>query len=167
MVDNDEVESVEESATARQRHDEAGLLLVGRGLLEGLIAGALLGVILLLLMGLLDVADNPADVFQGGALAVAIGSGAFAAMVGAPLGLAGGVLALGVLGLVARWQRDTWTTARAAWLAPALAVGVATTVAGVIDGWWWLLVAAPLATALTAWRVRRAVTRYATDSVVT
>lgn len=155
------------TTTAQQRRDEAGLLLVGRGLLEGLVVGALLGPAVLLLMGLLEVADNPADVFQGGDLAVAIGSGSFAAMVAAPLGLAGGVLALAVLGLVARWQRDTWTTARAAWLAPALAVGVATTLAGVVDDWWWFYVAAPPATALTAWRVRRAVTRYATDSAAT
>jgi len=90
-----------------------------------------------------------------------------AAMIGAPLGLVGAVLALTSLRVVA-WssRRPDWTVSSAVWLAPAVTVRLATAALALVMAWWTqflvveLSAAAVAAAPLTAWRVCRAVEQY-------
>ncbi|WP_380164788.1 hypothetical protein [Jannaschia sp. R86511] len=154
------------TSTAQQRRDEAGLRLVGRGLLESLVAGMAIGPIVVLLMLLIFYAADLADIFRNGNLGQAAAYGFFALVIATPVGLAGGVLALVVLGVVTRYRASDWATSRTAWLAPAVTVGVATVISGVLSGLWWFYLAAAPAAAITAWRGQRAVTRYANATAV-
>ena len=149
------------TTTARQRRHEAVRLLVGRGLLEGLVAGAAMGPFVLVLSGVVGFAADPSSGLSAGDLPDVVVISLVAAIWAAPFGLAGGVLALVAAGVVARWTHDGWTTSPAAWLAPAVVVGGATAVAGVVVGLWVFCLAAVPAAAIAAWRVRRAVARYA------
>lgn len=142
-----------------QQRTEAGLRLVGRALLEGTAAGAALGAGVVLVPGLVALVAVPGPE-PAADLGYVVLAGAVAAAVGTGLGLAGAVLALVVLGVVARLDPDGWTKRRLAWVVPAGAVATATAGLGLATGVGWFLGAAPLAGAVTAWRGRRAVARH-------
>ncbi|MFC3690254.1 hypothetical protein [Aquipuribacter hungaricus] len=141
-----------------ERRGEAGLHLVGRGLLEGLLAGALLAPCVLLAAGLGAVLLEPgaSPVVDENLVTVLTAS----VMVGALLGLAGGVLAVVSIGVVVRWGRTSCSPWTSAWLAPALVVGLATLGLAVAADFWVFYPAALPAAAVTAWRSHRAVTDF-------
>ncbi|WP_336922058.1 hypothetical protein [Aquipuribacter sp. SD81] len=140
-----------------QRRTDAGLRLVGRALLEGMAAGAVLGAAVLLAPLLAGLALAPGGAREAGLepgyvlLVVAV-----AAAVGTGLGLAGAVCVLVVLGVVVRLDPRSWPASCAAWLAPAVAVTAATLVLGLVTDVGWFLGAAAPAGVVTAWRARRA-----------
>ena len=142
-----------------KRRAEAGMRLVGRGLVESMLAGAAVGPAVLLvslLVGVrLDLGLGP--VFDE---VVVVGVLVLSVVVGTVLGLGGGVLALALLGVVTRADRVGWTASTAGWLVPAGVVGLATIGAAVGADFWAYYAAALPAAVLTAWRARRANPRF-------
>ncbi|WP_340290833.1 hypothetical protein [Aquipuribacter hungaricus] len=138
-----------------ERRSEAGLRLVGRGLLEGPLAGAVLAPCVLLAASLGAVLLEPGarPVLDETLVTVLTAS----VVIGALLGLAGGVLALVSIGVVVRWGRTGWSSSTSVWLAPAMVVGLATLGLAVAAGFWVFYAAALPAAAVTGWRSHRAV----------
>lgn len=142
-----------------ERRAQAAAALVGRGVMEGMLVGAALGPTVLVVSALVGTGLD----LQVGPTAddVVVGMVVMAAMAGTALGVAGAVLALLALAVVARRDPSGWTGSRAAWLVPAYVVGAAVACLAAFTGFWADYATAVVAGVLTGWRAHRGALRFA------